>query len=132
MRGTDSAYQVAETEGETPELCLSNSSFIIALGKCDLCLAAYAAITVAAASIVLSSLGRFLSYCGDNNLNVASFYSLLSVENSLANIQASLCSVNNIISDCLTTESNNTTLSAALPASTATQSNNATLSAALP
>jgi hypothetical protein len=128
MCGIDSALDAAEDEGKRPELCLSNGSFIIALGKCDLCLAAYATgsepVGVAALS---SSLGEFLTYCGDNNLNVASFYSLLSVENSLANVQASLCSVNNIISDCLTTESNNTTLSAALPASTATQRTSSSL-----
>jgi hypothetical protein len=81
MCGTDSAVLAAEDAGERPELCLSNGSFIIALGKCDLCLAAYATGSETVEVAVLSSeLGKFLTYCGDNNLNVASFYSLLSVE----------------------------------------------------
>jgi hypothetical protein len=81
-----------------------------------LCLISLATVTSTLGGSAIPQLGPFLSYCGDTDLNIASLYSLLSVENSVVSatssvasaansvaiIEASLCTVNNITSDCLT------------------------------
>ena len=58
---------------------------------------------------MIASLNVFLSYCNYGGA-LASFSSLLNVEASISTIQASLCSVNNITSDCPTTSGHNVTV----------------------
>jgi len=119
--GTGAAALAAQSEGRTPELCLPNSPFNLELQECDLCIEDHATNgTTAIAVTAIPEFEQYLSYC-ETDAEVSSFYSLLSVENSLASIQASLCSVNNITSDCSASQSNNTTLAATSSASTATQ-----------
>jgi hypothetical protein len=114
MSGTDEALQVAEQGGENPAICPPGSHFSIAFLLCEGCLSAHPTDAKTVAGNLIASLNVFLSYCNDRSA-LASFSSLLNIEASVSSIQASLCSVNNITSDCPTTSSRNVTVATISP-----------------
>jgi hypothetical protein len=130
MSGTDQALILAEDTGKNPAICLPNGNFSIALLKCEDCLSSHVtnSETVEVGN-VLQSLDAFLSYCDDTSA-LASFSSLRNVEASVSIIQASLCSVNNITSDCPTTSSRNVTVATISPKPAAAPTSVAASSAA--
>jgi hypothetical protein len=87
MSGTDQALLVAE--GNRDAACLPNSNFSIAFFECEVCLSLLATYSK---TEELASLNGILSFCNDTGA------------------RASLCSVNNITSDCPTTSSRNVTV----------------------
>jgi hypothetical protein len=109
MSGTDRALLVAENEGKVAAICLPDSPFNVAFEDCESCLTAYRTSPKTENSTLIASLNDVLSYCNDGS-GLASFSSLLSVEAGLSITQASLCSVNDITSDCPTTSSGNATV----------------------
>jgi hypothetical protein len=130
MSGTDQALILAEDTGKNPAICLPNGNFSIALLKCEDCLSSHVTNSeTVEVGAVLQSLDAFLSYCNDTSA-LASFSSLLNVEASVSIIQASLCSVNNITSDCSTTSSRNVTVATISPKPAAASTSVAASSAA--
>jgi hypothetical protein len=104
MSGTDNALVYAVNDGKAAN-CLQNSPFSSAFLRCEDCISTnFARPQTIISDQVIESLNQFLSYCNDSNA-LASFSSLLNVEASVSMIQASLCSANNITSDCPTTSS---------------------------
>jgi hypothetical protein len=105
MSGTDQALNLAEDDGKVAALCVPDGHFSVALSNCEGCLSAHATDTRTANVAVLASLDQFWSYC-----NEIAHASLSSLQATVSIIQASLCSVNNITSDCPTASSRSVTV----------------------
>jgi hypothetical protein len=100
MSGTDQLLIIAEDSA-----CSPNSNFSIAYSKCENCLTIFATNLKTASGAVLNS----LDIC-KNSSAFASFKSSLSLEFSAAVSRESLCILDSITSDCLTTSGGNVTV----------------------
>jgi len=103
MSGTDQALSIAEADGKHAAMCLPDSQFSIAFSRCEDCLSIHATETKTAFGVV-ASLDPFSLYCNSVLASDSSLQATISI------IQASLCSVNNITSDCPTSSSRSVTV----------------------